>query len=168
MDLFSPPFVSRPASEARARREAHTGMWTQRRNMIMTMLLSARERGMTWKEVGQFTNQHHGQISSMLSSLHQHGFIFQLQEQRNGCHPYCHYSFREGFDDAAVFDEPAQTKAGKNRESLRQFVVDVSELVKNAERRLTSNYSDNENLTDLIDGILQAMRQLNNDKNRSD
>lgn len=125
MDLFNPPFVSVPASEARARREQYSGRFNNRQNFIMSMLLSSRQTGCTWKAISDFTNEHHGQVSGMLSSMHRNGWVFSLRKIHDGCHPYVHYAFREMFADDEVFDEPTQTKAGINRRALEDFAEQV-------------------------------------------
>lgn len=133
-NLFdTPSFVSRPASEARARREGFDGTFTHRKNCIMNLLLSSSARGMTWKQVAELTKEHHGQVSAALSNLHQNGFIFSLRIQRDKCHPYVHHAFRDNFHDNDVYDSPAQTKAGVIRASYVDFASAVEKALDRAE-----------------------------------
>lgn len=137
MNLFDfPLYVSVPASEARARREAFTGQWTARRNEAMSFLLSARTHGGTWREVASSLGGHHGQISSVLSYLHQHGFVFTLREMRDECHPYVHHQFRHEFSDDQVFDTPAETKAGRRNKAQAEFVDGVIRTLGEADATL--------------------------------
>lgn len=142
MDLFTVPFVSRPASEARARREQHTGAFNDRVNMYLTMLLSARHLGLTWQVISEFTGEHHGKVSGTLSFLHKQGFVFQLREMTGRCHPYVHYTFREMFTDDQVYDEPAQTKAGVNRKAYEEFFLEVKTALAECQRNSHGPYSD--------------------------
>jgi len=133
-NLFDKPaFVSRPASEARARREQFDGSFSKRKDLIMSILLGSSLKGSTWKEIADMTSEHHGQVSSALSNMHRDGFVFQLRQQRDKCHPYLHHSCRIHFQDSEVYDSPAQTKAGVRRIAHLQFVTDVQQALSKAE-----------------------------------
>lgn len=101
-------YVTRPASIARANDNVRSGVAQQRQTTIMNALLSY-PRGVTWVELGESLQLHHGQVSSTLSVLHGAGKIFALRETRNRCHPYVHGNFRHLFSDYERFDEPTRT-----------------------------------------------------------
>lgn len=44
--------------------------------------------GVTWKELGDHLNAHHGTASGILSKLHEEGRIVQLEEKRRGSAVY--------------------------------------------------------------------------------
>lgn len=89
-------------------------------NRIGQLIQSASTRGLTWKELSEMTGLHHGQVSGILSKLHEEGVIFALKIMRDRCHPYCHRMWTHYFDDEARVDRPATTKAKRNRELLDQ------------------------------------------------
>lgn len=159
MSLFDPPpFVSRPASEARSKREAFNGKWTERRNLCMTFLLGSGQQGSTWKEVADGIGGHHGQISSVLSSLHANGFVFTLREMRDGCHPYLHFSQRPNFTDDQVFDTPTNTKAGRNKQINDLFQQQIRSAVSLAMQ--CPNESEAERF--LFDSVILSVEWLDN------
>jgi hypothetical protein len=157
MSLFdAPAFVSRPASEARARREAFTGKWTERRNLCMTFLLGSGQFGSTWKEVADGIGGHHGQVSSVLSSLHGGGFVFALREMRDGCHPYLHFSQRINFTDEQVFDSPTSTKAGRVKQINELF----QQQIRTALAIALEDEQEPEAMRGLIDSIVLSVEWL--------
>jgi hypothetical protein len=159
MSLFdAPAFVSRPASEARARREAFSGKWSERRNLCMTFLLGSGQHGSTWKQVADGIGGHHGQVSSVLSSLHASGFVFTLREMRDGCHPYLHYTQRQYFTDEQVFDSPTTTKAGRNKQINDLF----QQQVRSALQIALSYENETEAMRGLIDSIVLSVEWLDN------
>lgn len=111
------PFVNVPASRDRAEYETRSGTWSSNKIKIHDLIWKSREQGMTWRDVARFCpDLHHGQISGILSKLHQEGFIFSLREKRQGCHPYIDSAWRERFDSWKRFDHPVKTKARENSE----------------------------------------------------
>ena len=159
MNLFggdAPPFVSRPASEARSRRLQYTGKWSDHRLQVMSYLLGSGTRGSTWKEVSDDIGGHHGQISSILSTLHQNGYVFSIRETRNGCHPYVHHAMRNDFTDEEVFDSPAETKAGIVRRAHTEFANRIRELV-SATDYANESQSTAWQMDNLVEGLREAL-----------
>jgi len=113
----SAPFVNVPASRDRAEFENRSGAWSKNRMKIVDLVKSSRARGMTWRDVARFCpDLHHGQISGILSKLHQEGIIFSIRYKREGCHPYIDSSWRDEFGSFDRFDHPVKTKAKVNAE----------------------------------------------------
>jgi hypothetical protein len=108
------PFVgASDTSRARAQHEDATGVTAKRRQHITDILAHRGPYGATWKELADITGLHHGQVSGVLSKLHESGRLFQQRDTRNGCHPYVHADFRHEFKDDEVNDEPVQTRANR-------------------------------------------------------
>lgn len=114
--------VDRPASIERAEREARDGTAADRSLQILA-LLRANPLGLTWGEVADRLDLHHGQASGALSNLHKTGRVFMLREKRGRSHPYVHEDFRTAYTETERFDTPAQTRGGKIRELERQIVA---------------------------------------------
>lgn len=117
---ISVPYVARDASIHRAIRLSMDTDHKTRINRIGQLIQSASTRGLTWKELSDMTGLHHGQVSGILSKLHDEGVIFALKIMRDRCHPYCHKMWSHYFDDQDRVDRPATTKAKRNRELLDQ------------------------------------------------
>jgi hypothetical protein len=80
-------------SESRARRDDRDGTTGKRQAETIEALRHAGIGGLTWKELGQEYNWHHGQASGVLSVLHKTEKICRLREARNRCKVYVHPSF---------------------------------------------------------------------------
>lgn len=121
LDL-DPGFVNRPASRDRAEHESRSGIWSNRKALILSEIMKAGSRGMTWRDLWKiFPNLHHGQISGVLSKLHQEGKIFALRSKRDDrCHPYIDESFRHFFDVRDRFDHPIKTQTSRDAEIGRE------------------------------------------------
>jgi hypothetical protein len=117
-------YVNQPASVERAATEATTGAATKRAQDILK-LLSNHDEGLTYQQVCELMNLHHGQASGALSILHKSGLVFMLKEKRNKCHPYVHIKHQWIFNADERIDEPAQTSAGARREQLEQLLEAV-------------------------------------------
>ena len=103
-------YVTRPASIARAQREALDGTVTERQSRILAYL-NDKPEGAIWAEVGEALGLHHGQVSASLSVLHQAGEVFQLRHTINRSHPYIHKRFRYIYIANERYDEPTRTSA---------------------------------------------------------
>lgn len=75
-------------SEERARQQDKNGTTKLRQNLTLNFLRHNTGRGLTWKELSEITNWHHGQASGVLSVLHKEGLIARLQETRSRCLVY--------------------------------------------------------------------------------
>jgi DNA-binding MarR family transcriptional regulator len=75
-------------SRERAEREDSNGTTSYRQRETLSMLHSRGTLGVTWKELGERYNWHHGQASGVLSVLHKEGWIVRLKERRNKCAVY--------------------------------------------------------------------------------
>jgi len=117
LDL-DPGFVNRPASRDRAEYESRSGIWSNRKTLFLSEIMKSCSRGLTWREISEiFPNLHHGQISGVLSKLHQEGKVFALRSKRDDrCHPYIDESFRHLFDVKDRFDHPIKTQTSRDAE----------------------------------------------------
>lgn len=75
-------------SKARALHDDSTGKTTQRQKNALALLESVGSHGITWKELANYLNLHHGSASGVLSVLHKAERIARLQEVRNGSKVY--------------------------------------------------------------------------------
>lgn len=115
-------FVARPASEERARRNATDGTAQDRQQQVLAHLASHRD-GLTWAEVGEELQLHHGQVSSTLSVLHKSGQLFQLRNKRRRSHPYVHANHRNLYLASERYDEPTRTNSGQLQERLDAAIL---------------------------------------------
>lgn len=76
------------ASRERARDEAADGTVQKRQREVLAIMRVAVGYGVTVKELRDTTGWHHGQASSVLSSLHKAGLIDRLAQKRMRCHVY--------------------------------------------------------------------------------
>lgn len=71
-----------------------TGETEDRQRQTLAALRSARERGLTYQELGSIFGWHHGKSSGVLSVLHKEGLIARLaNERRNRCAVYVAEAF---------------------------------------------------------------------------
>lgn len=113
--------VDRETSIDRAEREADDGTAADRALSILN-LLTAEPFGLTWGEVADRLNLHHGQASGALSNLHKQGRVFMLRTKRGKAHPYVHAMHRDLYDEDLRFDTPAQTRAGRIRDAEKTLL----------------------------------------------
>lgn len=126
------PFVEREASIDRAIHLTESGTNRRWRTEVLHLLHGASVHGWTWKELSIRLGLHHGQISGLLSKLHEEGEIFALTTKREGSHPYCSRVYRDAFLPEQRIDEPARTKARRDRERLGMIVAKargISDLI---------------------------------------
>jgi len=76
------------ASRDRALEDDLMGRTTKRQAETMLELLKAKEKGLTWSELGEIKGWHHGTASGVLSVLHKVDAIVRLKERRNKCSIY--------------------------------------------------------------------------------
>jgi hypothetical protein len=76
------------ASHERAVAEQQSGKAQQHREMVVHALGEQTGHGLTYRELGDLFDWHHGQSSSVLSVLHKERRIARLQDRRNRCHIY--------------------------------------------------------------------------------
>jgi hypothetical protein len=81
-DLFEPapplPKATSADAAARALRQRH----------VLTRLAVAGRQGLTWRELADWCDWHHGTASGALSSLHRQGSVVRLQDTRQGSAVY--------------------------------------------------------------------------------
>jgi len=121
-------YVNQPASLARAITEANNGTSTERARHIMTYL-AYKQEGMTWRQLAETMNLHHGQISGALSNLHKSGHVFMLRQQRNKCHPYVHSIYRDQYTPEQRIDEPVKTKSNQRLTDLEELLDTLTTMI---------------------------------------
>lgn len=65
-----------------------SGTTSKRQITVIEYLKTRQHKGMTWKELADRTNWHHGTASGALSVLHKAGYITRLTERRDRCQIY--------------------------------------------------------------------------------
>lgn len=75
-------------SKNRADTQDVTGLTGKTQNDTLYELSLAGEDGLTWKELSQILDLHHGAVSGALSVLHKAGKISRLLETRSRCRVY--------------------------------------------------------------------------------
>lgn len=103
-DLFDPilPYAGTSGysgsdtSERRARSDDASGVTSARQSETLRQLKTAGSRGMTWHDLADALDWHHGQASGTLSVLHGAGLIHRLAESRNRSKVYVLPLFVDG------------------------------------------------------------------------
>jgi hypothetical protein len=75
-------------SENRALDNDKSGKTTQVQGEVIRQLELSGSHGLTWKELSEDTDWHHGTVSGALSVLHKAGKISRLLETRSRCRVY--------------------------------------------------------------------------------
>lgn len=109
-------YVARDTSMNRAIDEASSGQLSARLNAILGVLRQSGTQGMTWKEVAERLDLHHGQASGALSNLHKNGQVVMLKAMRSRCHPYVLAGLRDHLPEGGFWDEPVKTKTTEHLE----------------------------------------------------
>lgn len=97
-------------SRQRAEREDSSGITGQRQRLVLAILRDAVTRGLTVKDVREYTNWHHGQASSALTNLHRAGAIQRLSETRDRCKVYVLPEYAQGRETEAVASGHARSR----------------------------------------------------------
>ena len=83
-------------SRDRATKQDADGTTKNRQVKTLELLEKARRSGLTWRELADALNLHHGSASGVLSVLHLSGRIKRLTEVRNKCKVYVLPLFIDG------------------------------------------------------------------------
>ena len=83
-------------SKQRAINEDKSGVTNLRQKQTIVHLNHNESRGLTWRDLSEITNWHHGTASGVLSVLHKAGIIIRLKETRNRCAIYVTPEWRQG------------------------------------------------------------------------
>lgn len=124
----APYVAASDTSRARATHEDATGKTNARRQQVLDLIIETGTVGLTWKEAADLTGLHHGQVSSVLTKLHELGDVFQLKITRYGCHPYLAVAYKDDFYDYERNDEPVKTKANARLAALEAVAQAAYEL----------------------------------------
>lgn len=76
------------SSRERAKTQDADGTTGLRQSQTLFYVRNQTERGLTWKELSEITNWHHGSSSGALSVLHKAGILVRLTQRRNRCAIY--------------------------------------------------------------------------------
>jgi hypothetical protein len=82
-------------SKARAINNITSGRELNNQQLALHLLKQAGTNGLTWKELSQATEMHHGTASGVLSVLHQSGAIVRAIKARNRCKIYVHQDYKD-------------------------------------------------------------------------
>ena len=83
-------------SKERAITQDRNGTTRLRQRETINHVTYQEERGLTWRELSEITNWHHGQSSGALSVLHKAGAIVRLTQRRKRCSIYVSPNFVNG------------------------------------------------------------------------
>ena len=75
-------------SRQRAASADGTGLTGKRQTVTLDLLADADVTGLTWKELADLNEWHHGTASGALSVLHKTGHVARLKQKRDRCHVY--------------------------------------------------------------------------------
>lgn len=114
-------------SRDRAVKDALSGGASARQRLVLEALETV-PSGMTWRELGDALNLHHGKISGTLSVLHKQGKIVALKTKRDNCHPYLAMRWAVELPASVVIWEPAKTHSRVKRQAT-DVVVEAARAV---------------------------------------
>lgn len=83
-------------SKARATTSDRKGLTGKTQNAVLDFVSAAGSEGVTWHEVADYLNVHHGTASGALSILHKVGQLCRLEEVRNRSKVYVAPQHRAG------------------------------------------------------------------------
>lgn len=118
-------------SRARARRLDESGKTAKLQRDTMSMIVESEDKGVTWKELSERFNVHHGSASGVLSVLHLAGKIERLSARRNRCKIYVAPEW--------VFFRPTETPKSKQSKS-KAIIASVFQLL--GQEVLVTTYPD--------------------------
>jgi hypothetical protein len=82
-------------SQERAMYNLRTGKELNNQQKALAYIKQAGSQGLTWKELSQLTDMHHGTASGVLSVLHKSGATLRTTRIRNGCKVYMDIQFAD-------------------------------------------------------------------------
>jgi hypothetical protein len=85
-------------SRDRAISNDRNGTTKSNQERTLRALLDSGSDGLTWRELADLTNWHHGTASGVLSVLHKEGMIYRLKSKRNRCKVYVHPTYLNSRD----------------------------------------------------------------------
>jgi hypothetical protein len=85
-------------SQERALNNDSSGQTKSNQTRTLLYLDTAGADGLTWKELSDLTDWHHGTASGVLSVLHKERIIYRLIDTRNRCKVYVHPDHLNGRD----------------------------------------------------------------------
>ena len=115
----------------RARRMDTSGRTAHLQNTALSIINNAEADGVTWKDISERMNIHHGTASGLLSVLHLSGKIERLSATRNRCKIYVSPDW--------VFFRPTETPKSKQTK-LKTITSSVFQLF--GQEVLVTNYPD--------------------------
>ena len=90
---------------------------------ILSELLLADIRGMTYKDLLGPTGKGHGSVSGALSLLHGEGKVFYTTYKRENCQVYVHTKYKSRFKNEERVDKPIKNKAEQYLEALEDVIA---------------------------------------------
>ena len=82
-------------SQERAMINLRTGKEYNNQQKALHLIKEAGSQGLTWKELSEQTDMHHGTASGVLSILHKSGAILRTTRVRNKCKIYMDIAFTD-------------------------------------------------------------------------
>ena len=82
-------------SKDRAVDNVNSGRELNNQQLALHLLKKAGVNGLTWKELSQATEMHHGTASGVLSILHKQGAAARRVFTRNRCKIYIHQDYKD-------------------------------------------------------------------------
>jgi DNA-binding transcriptional ArsR family regulator len=92
-------------SQERALFNLRTGREYNNQQKALALIKQSAEEGLTWKELSQATDMHHGTATGVLTVLYKSGAILRTNKVRNRCRVYMDISFTD-----TVFHIPFKEK----------------------------------------------------------
>jgi hypothetical protein len=150
IEIKAPYVGASDTSKARAQHEDAAGLTNERARHIYDLVAETGTYGATWKDISDKTGLHHGQVSSVLTRLHEHGHLFQLKTTRGNCHPYLVAALKDDFYDDERNDQPVKTKANAENAALKAVAKAAYNLC----------YSQSANAGEKWDALRKALKEI--------
>lgn len=88
------------SSRDRALQDDTSGVTSERQLKVLELLEEAGAEGLTWGDISEILDLHHGQASNALSVLHMERYISRLTERRGKSQIYVRHHYVQGRETA--------------------------------------------------------------------
>ena len=88
------------SSRDRALRDDTSGVTSKRQLEVLKLLEDAGPEGLTWGDISEMLDLHHGKVSNALSVLHMGRYISRLTERRGNSQIYVRHHYVHGRETA--------------------------------------------------------------------
>lgn len=140
-------------SRQRAENADSNGTTTKRQAAVITWLAVRGDKGLTWKDLSELEDWHHGQSSGTLSALHKVGRIQRLTETRDRCAIYVLPEFVNGRETSEHGSKKSASSATQQERESVEKVRQIHNTVHQPKVEVPKDL-----LTDLLKVAIRSLR----------